>query len=86
MNATLTRMNTNDIKSNYPLRSVAIVGIYKDAPTPGEPFYFYSEPLTEGAHVRIIATSLVKEVEINNDGMTFKTLNSTYTLTNIKED
>ena len=78
----LTRISTkpNDEPNLAPLRTESVVGNYVNAPCPGEPFQITAEPLTEGATVRVVTTSVVVEVEKMNFGFRFKTQNSTYEL------
>lgn len=79
--ATLTRIETNTVKGEHPLRTTKIDGTYLFQPEVGRGFRFFSESLTPGGLWREITTSIVQSVEDKGSGVKLlKTLNSTYEL------
>jgi hypothetical protein len=88
--AKLARLETNpQFEGNYPLRNNGMEGIFSKFPETNLPFVLVGKPLTEGASSRVIRTSVIQSVEeVYDDDNTlrkivFKTLNSTYELTEI---
>jgi len=72
--AKLIRLAAGEKKSGNPLRTSEIVGFFWEAPVTEESFTFYGESLTEGATVRIIQTSRVKNITAGGhttDGLEF---------------
>lgn len=70
------------IESNHNnLRTNEVDGLTLEIPEKDKSFHMTSTPLTEGASIRSITTTPVKEVDkITENLYTFKTLNSTYSL------
>lgn len=75
---TLTR-----VKNGRAMRTDSIHGAFSEAPTPGLPFQFISEPLDPAKDARLTQTSLVLEVDATERGFLFRTLNSVYRLSNV---
>jgi hypothetical protein len=69
-------------KEGYvPLRTKTVVGRFDFLPQADKPFRIWGKPLTEGATVRLVETSLVIAVYPEKDGIIeFATHNSNYSL------
>jgi hypothetical protein len=79
--AKLTKVcSLTQVRGPNPLRTQTIDGWFTTEPTVGRSFRFYAEPLTEGAEVRMVATSPVVRVVrcMDKREIVFNTENSTY--------
>ena len=83
MKGILTRLETSPDSGH--LRTNSIEGNFSVVPVAGVSFDMFGTPLTEGAHLRWIRTSTVKEVNQEEGKYIFKTLNSTYELQVMEE-
>lgn len=83
MYGVLRRVEKSEKSGN--LRTNEVRGFFQFLPEKGQSFRMSSESLTEGKHVRLIATSVIQSVTSSLEGtfyqFRFKTLNSTYELT-----
>ncbi len=75
--------NVNNIRTEY------VDGFYLDKPKAGRCFMLFARSLDPEKDFRLIQTSVVREVSETNDFVhliTFKTMNSEYTLTVDEEE
>ena len=77
----LERLHTNGVVSDHPLRTETMEGWFELPPTVGQSFRIIGDAIVEGTSGRLIATSVVKEVQPIINGWIFQTMNSRYFLT-----
>ena len=70
--------NKNDLRTN------SMEGVFSEPPTIGKRFAITGKPLTKGASIRLIDTSVVQSVEEEEDGWRFQTENSKYRIRRLK--
>ncbi len=87
INCILKKLSNN----SNALRTNEVVGYCFEQPEINKPFHMFAKPIDPTASVRMVVTSLVKEIEwlqSNNKiyRLEFKTLNSVYSLDIVSKD
>lgn len=74
INCTLTKVSTNinDLRTNE------VTGYCLELPEENERFNMYGSPLDPNANVRVISTSPVQKLSVDNNNYTLETMNSVY--------
>ena len=68
------------IEGGTRIRTAEVVGVCAKYPVIGESFQLSAVPLVEGSIARIVSTSTVQDVIVQDDGFIIETLNSKYHL------
>lgn len=80
------RVSMKRVEGGSALRTPTIDGECDYLPRAGFPFVMTSAPLTLGAVLRVVTTSIVQSSVRTDDVFLFKTENSTYRLTVLPAD